>query len=188
MQNFGLAFLYPAHWLGGFDPRHQHPSIEVPVCADNISILFHMFIVKPTCFLALNCVYRLSFVIFGVISPYRSLLVLIGVFMKLIDSNEVCDLLGISKSTLYRWCGVSEDFSGLGLSSGLPQDNALNSRLAKATKKSLGWENMLIGRALQQKGLGVEETPSDFPRPFKIGRSFKWKDAEIMDWIGTRRV
>ncbi|MCG2921640.1 helix-turn-helix domain-containing protein, partial [Escherichia coli] len=28
--------------------------------------------------------------------------------MKLLDSNEVCELLGISKSTLYRWCGVSE--------------------------------------------------------------------------------
>ncbi|MDN4957438.1 helix-turn-helix transcriptional regulator, partial [Klebsiella oxytoca] len=26
--------------------------------------------------------------------------------MKLLDSNEVCELLGISKSTLYRWCGV----------------------------------------------------------------------------------
>ncbi|MCG2901828.1 helix-turn-helix domain-containing protein, partial [Escherichia coli] len=55
--------------------------------------------------------------------------------MKLLDSNEVCELLGISKSTLYRWCGVSEDFSGLGLSSGLPQANA--------TQNSLGRENRL---------------------------------------------
>lgn len=100
--------------------------------------------------------------------------------MKLLDSNEVCELLGISKSTLYRWCGVSEDFSGLGLSSGLPQ--------ASATQNSLGRENRLVRRELQQNALGVEETPSDFPRPFKIGRSFKWKDAEIMAWLETRRV
>lgn len=188
MQNFGLAFRYPAHRLGGCDPRHQHPSLEVPVCADNISILFHMFVVKLAYFLVFIDVYRLSFTLFGFISAYRFSLFFIGVHMKLLDSNEVCELLGISKSTLYRWCGVSEDFSGLGLSSGLPQANALNSRLAKATQKSLGWENMLVGRALQQKALGVEETPSDFPRPFKIGRSFKWKDAEIMAWLETRRV
>ncbi|MEL8837342.1 helix-turn-helix domain-containing protein, partial [Escherichia coli] len=180
LQNFGLAFRYPAHRLGGCDPRHQHPSLEVPVCADNISILFHMFVVKLAYFLVFIGVYRLSFTLFVVISVYRFSLFFIGVHMKLLDSNEVCELLGISKSTLYRWCGVSEDFSGLGLSSGLPQANA--------TQNSLGRENRLVRRELQQNALGVEETPSDFPRPFKIGRSFKWKDAEIMAWLETRRV
>nr|WP_250191114.1 AlpA family phage regulatory protein [Escherichia coli] len=45
-----------------------------------------------------------------------------------------------------------------------------------------------VRRQFLHNALGVEETPSDFPRPFKIGRSFKWKDAEIMAWLETRRV
>ncbi|WP_322349657.1 helix-turn-helix domain-containing protein, partial [Escherichia coli] len=94
-----------------------------------------MFVVKLAYFLVFIGVYRLSFTLFVVISVYRFSLFFIGVHMKLLDSNEVCELLGISKSTLYRWCGVSEDFSGLGLSSGLPQANA--------TQNSLGRENRL---------------------------------------------
>ena len=105
--------------------------------------------------------------------------------MNLLDSSEVCDLLGISKSTLYRWCGVSEEPAALSLGSGIAQTNSLASSLPKA---GLGWTGSALTRALQQKGLGLEETPSDFPRPFKIGRSFKWKDAEIMAWLETRRV
>lgn len=105
--------------------------------------------------------------------------------MKLLDSSEVCDLLGISKSTLYRWCGVSEEPAALGLGSAFVQANSLGS---SRTKAGLGWPSSVVGRALQQKVLGLEETPTDFPRPFKIGRSFKWKDAEIMAWLETRRV
>lgn len=105
--------------------------------------------------------------------------------MKLLDSNEVCELLGISKSTLYRWCGVSEEPTGLGLGSAFARTNTLGNTLPKA---AAGWSGAVVGRALQQKVLGLEETPSDFPRPFKIGRSFKWKDAEIMGWLETRRV
>ncbi|GKX40934.1 hypothetical protein SOASR014_46730 [Pectobacterium carotovorum subsp. carotovorum] len=114
--------------------------------------------------------------------------------MKLLDSNEVCDLLGISKSTLYRWCGVSEEPAGLGLSNAQKKFAGLG--LSDAQKKfaGLGLDKALTGGAgmglrdaLHQRVLG-EETPSDFPRPFKIGRSFKWKDAEIMAWLETRRV
>lgn len=112
--------------------------------------------------------------------------------VRLLDSNEVCNLLGISKSTLYRWCGVSEEYAGLpgldGLDglpglAGLPSEEFLRMfGKGKAVAKPV-----LAGRRLQSK-VGVEETPSDFPRPFKIGRSFKWKDVEIMDWLETRRV
>lgn len=103
--------------------------------------------------------------------------------MKLLDSNEVCDLLGISKSTLYRWCGVSDDLAVLrsldAAGAGLTTSESLDLVIERAGSAAM--------RRLQSK-ISVEETPSDFPRPFKIGRSFKWKDVEIMDWLETRRV
>lgn len=92
--------------------------------------------------------------------------------MKLLDSSEVCDLLGISKSTLYRWCGVSEDpfvsnASIDPLKSGLFQFNS---------------------QTAFHKPLERSETPTNFPKPFQIGRAYKWKDEEIMAWLETRRV
>jgi predicted DNA-binding transcriptional regulator AlpA len=125
-------------------------------------------------------------VVFEFISIYMLLLLLIGALMKLLDSNEVCDLLGISKSTLYRWCGVSEEPAGLGLSDAQKKFAGLG--LGNAHKTLTGMSGMGLRDALNQRILGGEETPSDFPRPFKIGRSFKWKDAEIMAWLETRRV
>lgn len=76
---------------------------------------------------------------------------------KLIDGNEVCEILGISKSTLYRWCGLS--------------DNDFQSIL-----------NQMI--QIDIKG----ESPHDFPKPFKIGRIYKWSDKEINSWIQKQRV
>ncbi len=109
--------------------------------------------------------------------------------MKLLDSNEVCELLGISKSTLYRWCGVSEEASGLaGLGLSSAQKNLAGLGLSNAYKNLTGTPALGLKDALRQRALGSEDTPSDFPRPFKIGRSFKWKDAEIMAWLETRRV
>jgi len=109
--------------------------------------------------------------------------------MKLLDSAEVCDLLGISKSTLYRWCGVSEDpagLAGVGLSDAHKKLAGLG--LSGAHKSITGASGMGLGDAFNRRSLGIDETPSDFPRPFKIGRSFKWKDAELMAWLETRRV
>lgn len=96
--------------------------------------------------------------------------------MKLLDSSEVCELLGISKSTLYRWCGVSDENT---ISLGLPSD-----LLGRKVHVNQGRTDIhsLIRRA------SGDETPTDFPRPFKIGRAYKWKDTEIMDWLETRRV
>lgn len=94
--------------------------------------------------------------------------------MKLLDSSEVCELLGISKSTLYRWCGVSDDNV-----LGIPPPFIARNLPAHQGRNSL---SSLIQRA------SGEETPTDFPRPFKIGRAYKWKDTEIMDWLETRRA
>jgi len=96
--------------------------------------------------------------------------------MKLLDSSEVCELLGISKSTLYRWCGVSDENS---LSFGVPSDLVVRSKYLNQSRTDI---KSLIRRA------SGDEIPTDFPRPFKIGRAYKWKDTEVMDWLETRRV
>lgn len=88
--------------------------------------------------------------------------------MKLIDSSEVCNLLGISKSTLYRWCGVSDDGSEFNL------QRALEKRLGHMTRSPFETEK--------------DETPKDFPKPFKLGRAYKWSDKEILSWLETKRV
>lgn len=93
-------------------------------------------------------------------------------FMKLLDSSEVCTLLGISKSTLYRWCGVSDD----------PLERSRTLSVAHLSPKIDAIGDMR--RAMER----LDETPGDFPRPFKIGRAFKWKDDEILAWLETKRV
>ena len=90
--------------------------------------------------------------------------------MRLMDSNEVCDLLGISKSTLFRWCGVSDS----------ADDNSSQTNVSLLTEQLL--------RNSPFFATSSDETPYDFPRPFKIGRAYKWKDTEIMDWLQTKRV
>lgn len=95
--------------------------------------------------------------------------------MKLMDSNEVCDLLGISKSTLFRWCGVSENSEDI-----LPQLPRIAQHMASISRQRRSTLNF--------SSAGSDETPNDFPRPFKIGRAYKWKDTEIMDWLETKRV
>lgn len=106
--------------------------------------------------------------------------------MKLLSSNEVCELLGISKSTLYRWCGVSDESAGLEVAGAEINKNldALKGRQSKIQMAGAA----AMQRIQSKMKADVEETPSDFPRPFKIGRSFKWKDVEIMAWLETRRV
>lgn len=62
---------------------------------------------------------------------------------KLIESSQVMKLLGISRSTLFRWSGLGE-----------------------------------LGR----------DDPSfkpDMPRPFKLGRKFKWDRNELNDWVSN---
>lgn len=105
--------------------------------------------------------------------------------MKLLSSNEVCELLGISKSTLYRWCGVSDESAGLEAAAAEKINKALDAWFPHQSKMEMAGAAAM--QRLQSKA-GVEETPGDFPRPFKIGRSFKWKDVEIMAWLETRRV
>jgi len=92
--------------------------------------------------------------------------------MRLMDSSEVCDLLGISKSTLFRWCGVSENSDD--------DSNTLHHYSSIATQ--------LMIKSASFYSSASDETPYDFPRPFKIGRAYKWKDTEVMDWLETRRV
>lgn len=94
--------------------------------------------------------------------------------MKLLDTNEVCDLLNISRSTLYRWCNMSEDY----LTPSHPKDI----------------QHLIVSRANALKHLssGVryndDEFITDFPRPFKIGRALKWRDDEIMQWLEGKRI
>ncbi|KTT19367.1 helix-turn-helix transcriptional regulator [Pseudomonas parafulva] len=93
--------------------------------------------------------------------------------MKLIDSSEVCEMLGISKSTLHRWCGIKEanEPSPLGVSSG------------HATGRTIA---ALRGNALSPFAEMLNE-PQGFPRPFKIGRAFKWNVEEIKEWLEGQR-
>lgn len=96
---------------------------------------------------------------------------------KLIDGNEVCEMLGISKSTLYRWSNLS--------------DNQDISRLEFMKRNSalsfLNDLNHLNHLKIYQEGRETE-TPNDFPRAFKIGRIYKWSYDEIDAWIKKQRV
>ncbi|HDL1262094.1 TPA: helix-turn-helix transcriptional regulator [Mannheimia haemolytica] len=92
--------------------------------------------------------------------------------MKLLDTNEVCDLLGISRSTLYRWCNMSEDSSS---------PNNFHKLLMQAHQNSMS--------SLEKFGYSNDdESITDFPRPFKIGRALKWRDDEIMQWLEGKRI
>lgn len=92
--------------------------------------------------------------------------------MKLLDTSEVCNLLGISRSTLYRWCNMTEEHSFLD---------------TKQATKSNPLLKSLVGN--NQLGYSSEdESITDFPRPFKIGRSLKWRDDEIMQWLESKRI
>ncbi len=97
--------------------------------------------------------------------------------MKLLDTNDVCDLLGISRSTLYRWCNMSEDYLSLN-----NYHNAMH-KLMIANQNSV---NQLARRF--GSGSNEDESITDFPRPFKIGRALKWRDDEIMQWLEGKRV
>lgn len=92
--------------------------------------------------------------------------------LKLIDGNEVCDLLGISRSTLYRWCDVSD-------SQEITRSELKNKRHNSSSTR--------ISRLLAITN-EISETPTDFPKPFKIGRTFKWSHSEIKNWIINQRV
>ncbi|HDR1791981.1 TPA: helix-turn-helix domain-containing protein [Pasteurella multocida] len=95
--------------------------------------------------------------------------------MKLLDTNEVCDLLGISRSTLYRWCNMSEDYF-------IPSDPKAIQRLIVTRQNTLKQLSRLGGRN------NDDELITDFPRPFKIGRALKWRDDEIMQWLEGKRI
>jgi predicted DNA-binding transcriptional regulator AlpA len=103
---------------------------------------------------------------------------------KLIDTNEVCDLLGVSKSTLYRWCGVSAEGGGL---IDLFCDSAKGGGLAGLGDKYQAAQDLFPRDPLRRSDV-IDDVPTDFPKPFKIGRAFKWKDSEIIAWLEVRRV
>ena len=92
--------------------------------------------------------------------------------MKLLDTSEVCGLLGISRSTLYRWCNMSEEYVIFS-----PTQSIKN--LMPSKREVL---RPLVGMP------NDDEAITDFPRPFKIGRALKWRDDEIMQWLESRRI
>lgn len=97
--------------------------------------------------------------------------------MKLIDSSEVCEMLGISKSTLYRWCDIKESIEmPLGMSVGLQTGRTV--RAISSRSNPLEEFQAQIER-LQEAG--------GFPRPFRIGRAMKWDKDEIVKWLETQR-
>ncbi|MFY1028290.1 helix-turn-helix transcriptional regulator [Actinobacillus seminis] len=92
--------------------------------------------------------------------------------MKLLDTSEVCSLLGISRSTLYRWCNMSEEYATFD-----PKQSMKNLMTPKGSVLSV-----LVGMP------NDDEAITDFPRPFKIGRALKWRDDEIMQWLESKRI
>lgn len=99
--------------------------------------------------------------------------------MKLIDTNAVTELLGISKSTLYRWCNLEEkDETGL-------------SSLSKGAISSLQRSYKDIGENKLNQMLRKFEEQNDntryFPRPYQIGRAYKWNYYDVIDWIKEQR-
>ncbi|MCF5543409.1 MULTISPECIES: helix-turn-helix transcriptional regulator [Pseudomonas] len=103
--------------------------------------------------------------------------------MKLIDSSTVTEMLGISKSTLYRWCDIkesSDDFLG-SLSSA-----SMLSKKRAGLAATIGTSS--IGGNLFEKMSSLAEESMDFPRPYRVGRALKWNEEEIKSWLETRRV
>lgn len=104
--------------------------------------------------------------------------------MKLLGTNEVCEILGISKPTLYRWNNLSDESS-----------QSIESRLAQARFKSSNLKSQAFESTTKEilnKYLKINEVeeplPNNFPRPFKIGRAYKWRSDEIEKWLETMRV
>lgn len=100
--------------------------------------------------------------------------------MKLLTTAEVCDLLGISKTTLYRWNNLQQELDIYDVKS-----------ILKASKQLHRFDN----NPFSNKSINPllvknreEPVPSNFPRPFKIGRSYKWRDDEIIEWLESTRV
>lgn len=94
--------------------------------------------------------------------------------MRLLSTSEVCEMLGISKATLYRWNNIIDNNSN---------DYFINI-LLKKTSENHSPESKF------QKFLkkDIEILPKNFPRPFKIGRAYKWRSDEIESWLETMRV
>lgn len=89
--------------------------------------------------------------------------------MKLLDSNQVCRLLGISRSTLYRWCNLSKD------------DIYFPDRRMRSFEERIKMANE-IDRDLDSENI------TDFPTPYKIGRALKWSDIEIDKWLRSKKM
>lgn len=98
--------------------------------------------------------------------------------IKLLTSNEVCEILGISKSTLYRWNNLQDDELYNNYSD-------IYNVLKNKTKQNKSKEKFLL-HVMSERN--EDEIPKDFPRPFKIGRSYKWEQKEIKDWLESKRV
>lgn len=71
--------------------------------------------------------------------------------LKLLSLPELCKMLNVSRSTIYRWCELCDE----------------------------GYSPYTDNK---------DENVSDFPKPFKIGRSYKWNEVEIMEWLESKRV
>ena len=97
--------------------------------------------------------------------------------MKLIDSSEVCEMLGISKSTLYRWCGIKEGNEEGNKSLALGVSRGMSFAAAASRMMPNGEEDIANLESIIDKL--TDNEPRGFPRPFKIGRAFKWNVAEI---------
>lgn len=94
--------------------------------------------------------------------------------MRLLSTTEVCEMLGISKATLYRWNNIIDSNSN---------DYFINIFLKKSSEMSS--QKSKIQNFLKQD---IELSPKNFPRPFKIGRAYKWRSDEIESWLETTRV
>lgn len=103
--------------------------------------------------------------------------------MKLITSTEVCEILGISKSTLYRWNNLQdEEYEKKTIASILKKDidiSNINFDFFKNSKTI---------STLDRMSNSDDEIPKDFPRPFKIGRLLKWDEEELKIWLESKRI
>lgn len=96
--------------------------------------------------------------------------------MKLLSTNEVCEMLGVSKATLYRWNNIIDN--------DISKDHLTSIFL----KRSPPTPSSLKNKYSQLIEQNISPTPKNFPRPFKIGRAYKWRSDEIESWLETMRV
>ncbi|OOF40967.1 hypothetical protein BKK49_05395 [Rodentibacter rarus] len=88
-------------------------------------------------------------------------------------------MLGISKSTLYRWNNLNDqdDYGNITRHiSTLIQNSDLKTKFSS-------YPHMGIRKIVEDSDI-----PKNFPRPFKIGRAYKWREDEILEWLNTMRV